>query len=199
MSPSAADRERRLDFLRRCLHAAAVLESDCLSCWSGILREEIDEDAAFDRLAPGLEPLLTEAANCGIPIGFEPEPGMFIDTLARYEQLTQRITSPLFKLTLDVGHLHCQREEPIPELIVRWQSRIVNVHLEDMRVGVHEHLMFGEGEIDFFEILAAFTAINYRGGVHVELSRHSHLGPQAAKQSLEFLQPLVAALRIMRP
>ena len=195
MSVAVEGRERRLDFLRRSLHAAAVLESDCLSCWSGVLREAISEEAAFERLIAGLQPLLADAAKCGIPIGFEPEPGMFIDTMARFEQLTQRIDSPWFKLTLDVGHLHCQREEPIPEYILRWHPWIVNVHLEDMKAGVHDHLMFGRGEMDFFDILAALTAIDYRGGVHVELSRHSHVGPQAAAESFEFLEPLVKALQ----
>jgi len=67
----------------------------------------------------------------------------------------------------------------------------VNVHLEDMRAGVHEHLMFGEGEIDFPPIFAALRATGYRGGVHVELSRHSHEGPSAARRAMEFLAPLL--------
>ena len=32
-----------------------------------------------------------------------------------------------------------------------------NVHIEDMRTGVHDHLMFGEGEIDFAEVLRRWT------------------------------------------
>ena len=58
-------------------------------------------------------------------------------------------------LTLDIGHLHCQGEGPIDEVIGRWASRLVNVHIEDMRAGVHEHLMFGEGQIDFPTVFAA--------------------------------------------
>ena len=56
-----------------------------------------------------------------------------------------------------------------------------------MRAGVHEHLMFGEGEIDFPPVLAALAEIGYRNGVYVELSRHSHIGPEAAEQVLAFL------------
>jgi sugar phosphate isomerase/epimerase len=50
----------------------------------------------------------------------------------------------------------------------------VHVHLEDMRRGVHEHLMFGEGELDLDEALRALRGIEYGGMVAVELSRHSH-------------------------
>jgi L-ribulose-5-phosphate 3-epimerase len=69
----------------------------------------------------------------------------------------------------------------------RYAAPLVNVHLEDMRRGVHEHLMFGDGEIEFPPVLAALTESGYTGGIYVELSRHSHLGPQAARQAFEFL------------
>jgi L-ribulose-5-phosphate 3-epimerase len=36
-----------------------------------------------------------------------------------------------------------------------------------MRRGVHEHLMFGEGEIDFPPILQALAEIGYQNGICV--------------------------------
>jgi sugar phosphate isomerase/epimerase len=60
-----------------------------------------------------------------------------------------------------------------------------------MRAGVHEHLMFGEGEIDFPPVIAALREINYTGPVSVELTRHTHIGPAAARQAYEFLSPLI--------
>ena len=64
-----------------------------------------------------------------------------------------------------------------------------NVHIEDMRRGVHDHLMFGEGEMDFAEMSRrAASASNYRGGVYVELSRHSHDAVETARKALAFLQ-----------
>ena len=47
--------------------------------------------------------------------------------------------------------------------------------------------MFGEGEIDFPPILQALAEVGYTGGVYVELSRHSHEGPAAARRAFEFL------------
>ena len=57
-----------------------------------------------------------------------------------------------------------------------------------MRAGRHEHLMFGEGEIDFPPVLRTLAEVGYTGGVYVELSRHSHEGPAAARRAFEFLQ-----------
>jgi len=193
LSADPAARERRLDFLQRSLRAAAELESDCVSLWSGAAEGNgtADDEQLLERLSGGLQALLLEAESLGTSIGFEPEPGMFIDSLSRFQRLLQWVDSPQLKLTLDLGHLYCQGEVPIADYIGRWSSRLVNVHIEDMRAGVHDHLMFGEGEMEFPPIIAALGAANYRGGVHVELSRHSHMAPSAAAQAYAFLAPLV--------
>jgi L-ribulose-5-phosphate 3-epimerase len=192
VSADASARERRIDFLLRAIDAAAYLESDCVSLWSGIRRDGASDEETLERLAEALRPVLRHATNSNVMLGFEPEPGMFIDTLKAYGRLLQWIDSPHLQLTLDVGHLWCQGELPIADYIARWGPRIVNVHIEDMRAGVHEHLMFGEGEIQFPPILAALSRAGYRGGLHVELSRHSHNAVEAATKAHAFLQPLAA-------
>jgi len=190
VSANAAARSRRIDFLRRAIDIAARLGSACVSLWSGVVRDGADTKTAWGRLIAGLREVLDYAALRGVAIGFEPEPGMFIDSVARYQELLSHIDVPQLRLTLDIGHLHCQGETPVPDSIRRWADRLVNVHIEDMRRGVHEHLMFGEGEIEFPPVLQALAEVGYRGGVHVELSRHSHMGPDAARQAIEFLRPL---------
>jgi L-ribulose-5-phosphate 3-epimerase len=182
----------RIEFLCRAIDAAAALGSDCVSLWSGAVRDEAPRAEALERLWSGLGAVLNYADHIGVTIGFEPEPGMLVDTMAAYADLINHVDSPRLGLTLDVGHLHCQGELPIADVIREWGRRLVNVHIEDMCAGVHEHLMFGEGEMDFPPIIAALAEIGYDGGVHVELSRHSHEGPAAAKRAFQFLNPLIA-------
>ena len=59
--------------------------------------------------------------------------------------------------------------------------------------GVHEHLMFGAGTMDFPPIIGALREVGYRGGLHVELSRHGHMGAEAVRRSAEFLAPMLGA------
>ena len=191
VSVSDIDRQRRIDFLRRAIDAAAALDSDCVSLWSGIRLDEATDEAVLERLAESLRQVVRHATDSGVTIGFEPEPGMFIDTMKSFSRLLQWIDAPHLQLTLDVGHLWCQGELPIADYIARWGQRIVNVHIEDMRAGVHEHLMFGEGQMHFPPILESLAKTGYRGGLHVELSRHSHEAPTAAKKAFDFLRPLV--------
>lgn len=191
VSASAGDRLMRVEFLLWAIDVAYELGSDAVSFWSGIVRDEADERTVWSRLLEGLKPVVAYAAERDVALAFEPEPGMFIDTMARYDELLERLAAPQFKLTLDVGHLHCQGELPIGSFIRRYRNRLANVHIEDMRYGVHEHLMFGEGEMDFPPILAALQDIGYQHGVYVELSRHSHEGPVAAQRAYDFLYDLI--------
>jgi sugar phosphate isomerase/epimerase len=193
VTADAAGRQRRIDFLRRAIDAADALDSDCVSLWSGIQRDTAGEEAVLERLADSLRIVVQHATQRGVTLGFEPEPGMFIDTMKAYSRLLQWIDAPHLQLTLDLGHLWCQGELPLADYISRWSQRIVNVHIEDMRAGVHEHLMFGEGQMHFPPILEALAKTNYRGGLHVELSRHSHDAPNAARKAYEFLRPLIEA------
>ena len=187
VSADPAGRARRVEFYKHAIRCAAELGSDCVSLWSGVLHDQAPRDEAMTRLVGGLCEVLDYAAVQGVAVGFEPEPGMLIDSMARYAEFLKRLDAPNFALTLDIGHLHCQRETPIADYIHAWAPRLVNVHLEDMRTGVHEHLMFGEGEIDFPPVFRALAEIGYRGGVYVELSRHSHDAPATARRVMEFL------------
>jgi len=195
----SAGRRQRIEFYRYAIDCAAALQSDCVSLWSGVLRESLAREQAIDRLAEGLGEVLDYGAGQGVAIGFEPEPGMFIDTLRAFEELLARIDAPNLRLTLDIGHLQCQGETPIPEVIRRWAPRLGNVHIEDMRTGTHEHLMFGEGQIDFPPVLQALSEVGYTGGLYVELSRHSDEGPAAAKRAIDFLQRQMTNVEITMP
>jgi len=192
VSPKPEERRQRLDFLIQAIAMAREFEADALSFWSGTPTDDAPPDVLMQRLAEGCKELCDRAANYNVRLAFEPEPGMFIDRLARFEELRKLVDHPLFGLTIDIGHLHCQGETPIPDQLHRWKDLLWNIHIEDIRAGVHEHLMFGEGEIDFAPVLKTLEEIGYAHGIHVELSRHSHDAVNVARQALEFLRSKVA-------
>jgi len=181
ISPTPDDRDRRLEFLRRSIELAAILGSGVVSFWSGTPADDAGPAEWMRRLVDGCRSL-------GARLAFEPEPGMFIDTMERFAELHDRVNRPNFGLTLDIGHLQCLGEFPIRDHIVRWHNKLWNVHIEDMKQGKHDHLMFGEGDIDFAEVFAALREIGYDGGVCVELSRHSHDAVETARRSIAFLR-----------
>jgi sugar phosphate isomerase/epimerase len=188
LSPLPEERERRLGFLCRSIDVARELDADAVSFWSGAARDGASDSELMNRLVEGCLALCDRADRRGVRLAFEPEPGMFVDTMPRFAELFGRVNHPSFGLTLDIGHLHCQGETPVAGHVSRWRDVLWNVHIEDMRLGVHDHLMFGEGQIDFGEVMSALKAVGYAGGIHVELSRHSHIAVETAQRSLAFLQ-----------
>lgn len=185
-------RGRRTDFLRRAIDIAVDLGATCVSLWSGVVRDAADEAAIWSRLTGSLGPVIEHAAIRGMPLGFEPEPGMAIDTLARYGQLLDRLGRPaLLRLTVDIGHMECMGERPMADVLRPWAGRVVNVHVDDMLCCRHEHLPLGTGDIDFPPILAALAAGGYAGGLHVELPRQSHRWAETARESAAFLTSML--------
>ena len=191
ISARSEDRRRRIEFIKAAIDVAAGLAAESVSLWSGSPDDTADDARILDRLCVSLRELLDHAESNGVRLAFEPEPGMFVDTMARFEQLFAKVNHPRFGLTLDVGHAHCQGDGEIGDSIRRWRDVLWNVHIEDMRVGKHEHLMFGEGDISFPSIFDALREIDYRGPLHVELSRHSHDAVDVARRSFEFLQGFI--------
>lgn len=192
VSPAPEARAQRIDFLKRCMEIAAYLDSDAVSFWAGQLKEKISREAALARLADGCREVIACASEKQVKLAFEPEPGMLIETLNDYDELTSLVNHPCFGLTVDIGHLHCLGETPISEYIHPFANRVFNIHIEDMIYGVHDHLRFGAGEIDFIDVVKGLRDINYTGGIHVELSRHSHMAPEVLQESFDFLNNLIA-------
>ncbi|UWE12180.1 sugar phosphate isomerase/epimerase family protein [Actinacidiphila bryophytorum] len=186
----------RLDFLRRAVRIGADLGAEAVSFWAGIRPADVPEAAAWDRLVRGCAEVSAAADAAGVLLGFEPEPGMLVQTIDDWFTLQGRLGAPdCFGLTLDIGHCRCIEPWPVAECVAKAGPHLVNVQIDDMRRDVHEHLEFGTGEVDFPAALGALAATGYDGLTAVELPRHSHAAPGVAASSLAFLTDALAAAR----
>ncbi|MEU6094986.1 sugar phosphate isomerase/epimerase family protein [Streptomyces sp. NPDC047079] len=194
LDPDPAARARRADLLIRAVRVAADLGAHAVQCFSGITPAGTDADTAWRRLADSLTPVLDAAATAGVPLAVEPEPGHLLATLADFHRLRRTLGDPdALGLTLDIGHCQCLEPLPPADCVRAAAPWLRHVQIEDMRRGVHEHLPFGDGEIDFPPVLAALAATGYRGLTVVELPRHSHAGPYQAALALPFLRTAATA------
>lgn len=193
VSPDASGRAIRVDFLIRAIDVAARLDAGCVSLWSGVVRDAADEATVWERLVAGLRPVLDHAHGRGVVLGFEPEPGMFIDTLDRCRLLFDRLGRPApLRLTVDVGHLECMGERPAARMLAACRERIVNVHIDDMLACRHEHLPLGDGDVDFASVLDGLQGLDDAVGLHVELPRQAHRWFETARGAALFLRRLLA-------
>jgi sugar phosphate isomerase/epimerase len=189
ISPNPEDRTYRYEFLALdAIWLAKELSATCVSFWSGTATDDAPPSELMDRLVEQCQRLSDAAGEKGVRLAFEPEPGMFIDTMDKFAELHGRVNHPAFGLTLDIGHLVCLNELPIGAHVRRWKEILWNVHLEDMRRNVHDHLMFGEGEVDFADFFAAAEESRLSACMSVELSRHSHDAVTTARRAFAFLK-----------
>jgi len=202
LEDSSAERERRIDLLRRSVDLAEALGARVLSLWAGAAPEGVagtlDADpghALGDRLAEGLARVLEHARGAGVTVAFEPEPGMFVERPVGYEALLQRGGAALdeLALTLDVGHCVVTGDEPVSAVVERHARRLAHVHLDDCPRGRHEHVPFGDGDLDLADALGGLLTHGFDGIGAVELSRDGHRGPDAAREALAALRAALGA------
>ena len=210
LEESAADRGRRLDFLMRCLDLAADLGASGLSFWSGcapggITLEGSKDDSPggnqstehlWERLVEGTRALLLRGRAHRIAVNFEPEPGMFVERPTGYLELVRRlgVDGRDLGLCLDVGHCLVTGDLPVGAVIRDLADHLGMVHLDDCPLGLHEHRMFGSGDLDLAQVLGALIEVEYDGVAAVELSRDGHRGPTAAQEAMQHLRRALVAL-----
>lgn len=203
LEDDSKDRLRRVDFLERCIDLAADLGANVVSFWAGraptgVVGDSlnpVDSGSAlaeelWDRLCTGVAALVPRATEQGVQLAFEPEPGMFLERPAGYEELVERLGAQgeTLGLCLDVGHCLCTGDLPVSRVIETYADRLVTVHLDDIAGGIHEHRMFGEGDLDLAGTLGALIEAGFDGLASVELSRDAHRGADAAAEAWQHLQ-----------
>jgi len=194
---AASDRARRVDFLERCVDLAADLGATGVSFWAGRAPSGRTGDTGggadeqeWGRLVEGTRQVLARGRAQGVDVSFEPEPGMFVERPGGYLELVERLGADGdgLGLCLDVGHCLVTGDRPVEDQIRRLAPRLRMVHLDDIADGVHEHRMFGTGELDLRATLSALLEVGYDGVAAVELSRDGHRGAAAATEAMEHLR-----------
>ncbi|MFC8593734.1 sugar phosphate isomerase/epimerase family protein [Streptomyces atroolivaceus] len=189
LDPDPDARAARAALLVRAVDVAADLGAHAVHCFSGITPPDTTTETAWQRLTDALAPVLEASDRAGIPLAVEPEPGHLLATLADFHHLRTLLGDPgPLGLTLDIGHCQCLEPASPVDCVKEAAPWLRHVQIEDMRRGIHEHLPFGDGEIDFPPVLEALASSGYAGLTVVELPRHSHAGPELARTSIDFLR-----------
>jgi sugar phosphate isomerase/epimerase len=190
VTADAAGRDRRVDFLRRCLDVCAECGGETVSFWAGVPRPGVDRREAWRWLADGVARVVALAGERGVAASLEPEPGMLVETADDFYHLRTLLGEPgaALRLALDTGHCLVTGDRDPAEAVRACAADLGTVAVEDMRRGVHEHLPFGEGDMDTGAVLRALADVGYGRLVTVELSRDSHRAHEMVPRALAYLR-----------
>ncbi len=193
INPEAEGRQHRIDFLKRAVDIAAILQSEAVSFWAGVRQASVSSEQADTWLAEGIGQLLDYAAERSVTLAVEPEPGMQIETIDDLTRLRESIaTSARNQLTLalDVGHVWVTGEADPAEAVTQYGSQCGTAAIEGMNQGVHEHLPVTQGDMNVGSIIRSFQKIGFNKLICVELSRDSHRAHQAIFETIEALKTM---------
>ena len=191
----AAARDVRVRHTLASLRLAAALGAPTVSLQPGgpTIGTGLSRGDAEERFADGLRRCLPTARELGVTLAIEPEPGLLLQTTGEYRDFkaTHFPDEPLVSMNFDVGHAFCVGEDPAA--VARdLAGEYAHVHLEDIAATrVHQHLVPGEGAIDFASLFAALDDAGYAGPVTVELYPFQDDAAGVARRAIGHLRGLL--------
>lgn len=182
-------RSRRVQHTLNCIEMAKKLGASTISTEpGGPVSNGVDRKTLSKLFLKNIKVAQKAAEEAGVKILIEPEPGLMLEDSTQFLDFMRDVPSDCVGLNFDVGHFYCVGEKP-EELIYRMADYIGHFHLEDIAADrVHQHLVPGNGSIDFSSVFRAIDGVGYRGFVTVELYPYQEDPVSAANEAFEYLQ-----------
>ena len=193
IEPDRHYRQIRIDHTMRALTMAKELGAPCITTEPGGPVEPGQSWASALKLfVEMIKPVADHAEKEGVLLLVEPEPGLLIETADQFLEFMQHIQSPAIGMNFDIGHSYCVSDDPATT-IPRVAKYIRHFHLEDIAATrVHQHMVPGDGVIDFAACFRAIRAMKYDGWVTIELYPYNDDPDLAAMTALTRVQAILA-------
>lgn len=148
------------------------------------------DDAEWQRMAERTQVLVQIAEDNGVTLAKEFEPDFIVGTSAAMQRLLDEIPSPYFAANVDLGHVFICDPDPL-EALARYGHKMVHGHISGMPIGLHDHLLPGEGDMNLAEYIAVLREMGFAGGLALDLYKYEY--EEVAAQSVRVLHELLAA------
>jgi sugar phosphate isomerase/epimerase len=186
-------RRSRIEHTKRAIELTALIGGRHISLQPAGPYMGRDVNELFEMYAEGLSACLDHARSHDVSLGVEPEPGLLIERSDQFMRLKRDYFAdePMVLMNSDLGHFYCVREDP-PQVLRQHREFIRHVHLEDIGAQrVHQHLVPGEGVMDFKAIFGSLDEIGYGGMVTVELYPYTSTAADVAERAYQHLMGFV--------
>jgi sugar phosphate isomerase/epimerase len=194
IEPDPERRAIRVRHTLECLAVARALGAGNISIPpGGPLEKGMGRDEAFRLFHAGLDQIMPTAEEFGIQVLVEPEPDLLMERTSEFKPFIREIRSPMIGLNFDIGHFFCAGEDPAAALeeLFEW---VGHMHVEDIAATrEHNHLIAGQGAIDFVSVFETMARLGYDGDISLELYPYVDTPDDAGRSSLDHLRPIFAA------
>ena len=143
-------------------------------------------DGSIDLYIQSLKKCMNLASERGILLGIENMDRDLIDS-KDILYIVENINSPYLNMFLDVGNFAANNLNVIEQLKVGL-PHLVGVHLKETKLNKYRRVPFGQGVVEFSNILRFLSQKNYDGYFGVEMWNDNSLDSlNIVKESLEWL------------
>jgi sugar phosphate isomerase/epimerase len=192
IEPDAGRRKIRVDHTLACLEIAKFLGCANISVPpGGPMEKGLTRKQSLALFHQGIDQVLPRAEALGVQLLIEPEPDLLMERTSEIKPFVQEIQCTSVGINFDIGHFFCAGEDPAAafEELFQW---IGHMHIEDIASSrVHNHLIIGEGAIDFGSVFDAMRRLNYARDISLELYPYVDTPVEAGAGSLEKLKPML--------
>ncbi len=187
-------RESRIQHTIDCLRLAEQVGARNVSTEpGGPVNGKIRNSAELEKLfIVGLFRAAKIAEQIEVKILVEPEPALLLENSRQFKNFMSKVNSEYVRLNFDISHFFCVKEDPA-NLVYDLSDYIEHFHLADIAdTRIHNHLIPGQGAIDFDAVFTAINEIGYQGFVTVELYPYQSDPIGAAQKAFDYLKEIVA-------
>lgn len=180
-------RELRIQYTKDCIDLASELEVNTLCVLSGrCLPIKEEEEKAWEWLVEGLQECISyiESKDRDIKLLIEPHPEFLVERSDDVRHLIGKIESKYLGINFDINHSNAINEDVL-KFMEDFKDHINHFHISDGKKGRYDHLIPGDGDINFKAFFNKVREIRYSGFLTVELYTYAHDPDKAAKISKE--------------
>jgi sugar phosphate isomerase/epimerase len=178
--------DRLLEETKRAIRMTRDIGSDVF-VFSGT-KQRTGDEAEWERMVARTRELVEIAAECGVTLAEEFEPGFIVGSTSDLLRLFDEIPSPHLAANLDLGHVFLCDPDPM-RAIAQLGDKIVHCHVENMCAGVHDHLLPQVGDMDLGAYVRALAEVGFDGGLALDLYKYDY--EAIAPEAIGYLRGLI--------
>ena len=184
-------RKNSVKYLKHNIDIAEKLDAPYVSLCPGfsLYGEKLSDSR--QAMMTSLKELVEYAQDKTVKLILEPAHAMETDHVLTVDQgmsIIDELGKDNLGLCIDLGHMHVNKES-IVNVVDKVKGYTVHYHMDDNDGNSDEHLVPGEGTIDFDIFLTNLKNSGYNGYLAIELGWGYTVDPDnAVKKSIEFLQ-----------
>lgn len=184
-------RKHSVDYIKKNIDAAEKFESPYVSLCPGFSLYGEKKEHSYNAMMKSFEELIQYSKKKNLKLLIEPAHAMETDHVLTVDdgiKVVDALGKENMGLCIDTGHMFVNKESLV-NVAEKIQGYTVHYHIDDNMGNSDDHLVPGEGKINFDLFISNLIKYNYTGFLTLELGWNYTPDPDiAVKKSIDYLK-----------